>query len=78
MALPAVTCYRLASTDTIHTPGLLAWLRNVYQTDRRHAVQCMDAGWPTVPADVRRGLLEGSIPYTVAVDGTTVVVEVAR
>ena len=72
-----MNCYRLASTNLIHAPGLLAWLRNAYQTDRRHAVQCMDAGWPTVPADVRRGLLEGSIPYTV-VDGTTVLVEVAR
>lgn len=75
-ALPTVTRYRLTSTNLIHTPGLFAWLINAYQTDRRHAVQCMDAGWPTVPADVRRGILDQSIPYTV--HGSTVVIEVTR
>ncbi|CAB4147544.1 hypothetical protein UFOVP1017_33 [uncultured Caudovirales phage] len=72
-----MNCYRLASTNLIHTPGFLVWLQNEYRAaDRRLAVRCMDAGWPTVPADVRLGLLDGSIPYTV--DGTTVLVEVAR
>ena len=70
-----MNCYRLASTNLIHTPGFLVWLQNEYRTaDFRLAVRCMDAGWPTVPADVRLGLLDGSIPYTVDVDGTTVVV----
>ena len=71
-----MNCYRLASTDLIHTPGLLVWLQNEYRVDRHLAVRCMEAGWPMVPADVRLGLLEGSIPYTV--HGTTVLVEVAR
>lgn len=68
--------YRLASTDLIHAPGLLAWLRRTYQDNQYHANDVMAAGWPRLPWHVRLGLLDGSIPYTV--DGTTVLVEVAR
>jgi hypothetical protein len=75
-SLPTVTRYRLTSTKLIHTPGLFAWLINAYQTDRHHAITVMNAGWPTVPADVRRGILDGSQPYTV--NGSTVVIEVTR
>ena len=74
--LPTVTRYRLTSTELIHTPGLFAWLIHAYRSDRVHANQCMNAGWPTLPADVRLGLLTGSIPY--AIDGSTVVIEVTR
>lgn len=70
------TRYRLASTDLIHTPGLLTWLQRTYQDNGLHAIKVMAAGWPHLPFHVRLGLLDGSIPYTV--DGTTVLVEVAR
>lgn len=68
--------YRLGSSPTVHTPGIIAWAINGYafEKDRAQMVKVVCDTFPNLPASAARQLLSKEVAYTV--EGETVVFSV--
>ena len=60
--------YSLKSTDLFHLPGMIAWWKNVYRTDRHLATLQVAYGLSELPALAIDDLLAGRIEPTITAD----------
>ena len=65
--------YRLTSTGLIHAPGILRWLRSVYQTDPQRSILITASTFPTLPIGTAIAYLVGSIEAELEDSGETAV-----
>jgi len=66
--------FRLASTNMVNAPGILAWAMNghKFKKDRKRMRDVMKS-WPTDMTDAEwDGVLSGSIPHTI--EGSVIVI----
>ncbi len=61
--------YNLSSTPMFYTPGMIRWIKSLPLAQAR---KIFKAGWPTIPARVRDGVIMGSIEITVDTKAGTV------
>jgi hypothetical protein len=70
-----MTTYRLASSDLVHAPGLIAWAINGYAFPKdRKAILNVVKAW-NVPEPALKALLSRNAPYSV--EGDVVVFDYA-
>jgi hypothetical protein len=67
------TRYRLTSTSMIHSPGILKWLRAMYQTDPHRSILLTASTFPTLPMGTAIAYLAGSIEVELEDSGETAV-----
>ena len=60
--------YSLKSTDFFHLPGMIAWWKNVFQTDRNLATLQVAYGLSELPALAIHDLLASRIEPTITAD----------
>ena len=65
--------YRLKSTGMIHSPGILRWLRNMYQFDPHKATLITASTFPQLPLGTAIAYLTGSIEADLEDGGETAV-----
>ena len=65
--------YRLTSTGLIHSPGILKWLRAMYQTDPHRSILLTAATFPTLPMGTAIAYLTGSIEADLDDSGETAI-----
>lgn len=69
--------FRLTSNGLAHGPGMVTWIRHIYQDDEARAWDYAAATWPKLPAGTLRALLKGEATTTLEDDGDTLAVEEA-
>ena len=65
--------YRLTSTGMIHSPGILKWLRNMYQFDPPRSMLLTASTFPMLPMGTAIAYLTGSIEADLEDGGETAV-----